>query len=246
MTSRRRHSPPTSGVHISRAVFVPRSSINGASLPRRSKTRQVAMAANPIPRAPVRRTVINERGHGIVSVTIGRSHTMSDAGVQAVDLAHETTSRYRAAVEARDVDAFLATLAPEITLHSPITERIEFSGHEQMRTLMRALFVSIEDIRYFEDVGDATSRALFYRAHVGSQEVEEASLVRLNSAALVTDIRLWFRPLPGLTAVMSRLGPAYAREQGRGHAVAASLLTAPLAAVTRAGDALGARLVRPV
>jgi len=86
---------------------------------------------------------------------------------------------------------------------------------------------------------------LFYRAHVGSQELEEATLVRLNAEALVTEIRLWFRPLPGLTAAMARLGPALAGEHGRGRAVATTVLTAPLAAATRVSDALGVSLVRP-
>jgi hypothetical protein len=114
-----------------------------------------------------------------------------------------------------------------------------------MRTLLRALFASIENIKYYEDIGDATTRALFYRAHVGSQEIEEATLVRLNAEALITEIRLWFRPLPGLTAAMARLGPALAREHGRGRAVATAALTSPLAAVTRVSDALGVSLVRP-
>ncbi len=162
-----------------------------------------------------------------------------------VERAAETTGRYRAAVEARDIEAFLKTLAPDIALHSLITMRTQFRGHDEMRTLMRALFASVQDIRYFEDVGDATTRALFYRARVGRQAVEEATLVRLDANALVTEIRLWFRPLPGLTAVMAKLGPKLVRPQGRLRAAAVAGLTAPLVAATRAGDALAVSLVRP-
>jgi SnoaL-like domain len=168
---------------------------------------------------------------------------MSETGAQALGPALETTRRYRAAVEAGDIEAFLSTLAPDVVLHSPFTPRVQFRGHEPMRTLMQAVFASIEDIRYFEDVGDSTTRALFYRAHAGRQEVEEATLVRLNAEALVTEITLWLRPLPGLTAVMARLGPALAREHGRGRAAAVTALTVPLAAATRAGEALAASLV---
>src|SRR5215213_5216722 len=151
-----------------------------------------------------------------------------------VERAAETTRRYREAVEAGDIEAFLATLAPDVVLHSPITARTQFRGHDEMRTLMRAVLASVEGIRYFEDVGDANTRALFYRAHVGRQDVEEATLVRLGGDALVTEIRLWFRPLPGLTAVMGRLGPALAREHGRARAVAAKGLIAPMVAAARA------------
>lgn len=121
--------------------------------------------------------------------------------------AAETTRRYREAVEAADIEGLLATLAPDVVLHSPITMRTQFRGHDEMRGLMRAVFASIEDISYFEDVRDATTRALFYRAHVGRQDVEEATLLRLDGDALITEIRLWFRPLPGLATVMGKLGP---------------------------------------
>ena len=162
----------------------------------------------------------------------------------ALERAAETTRRYRAAVEAGDVEAFLATLAPDVVLRSPITMRTDFHGHDDIRTLMRAVFASIEDIRYHADIGDATQRALFYRAHVGRQPVEEATLVRLDDDALVREITLWFRPLPGLTAVMGRLGPHLARERGRARAALVGGLVAPLVAATRAGDALAVSLVR--
>lgn len=164
---------------------------------------------------------------------------------QALASAAETTRRYRAAIEAGDTDAFLQTLAPDVVLHSPITARTRFCGHDEIRVLMGAVFSNIEDIRYFEDVGDATTRALFYRGRVGRQEVEEATLVRLDSEALITEIRLWFRPLPGLTAVMRKLGPALAREHGRGRSMVAAALAAPLAAAASMGDALAISIVRP-
>lgn len=169
--------------------------------------------------------------------------TISDPS--AVERAAETTGRYRAAVEAGDIEGFLITLAPDVVLHSPITLRTQFRGHDQARALMRAVLASIQDIRYFEDVGDDTTRALFYRAHVGRQDLEEATLVRLNTDALITEIRLWFRPLPGLTAVMGRLGPELAGDQSRARPALVAGLTAPLVAATRTADALAVALVRP-
>lgn len=162
----------------------------------------------------------------------------------AVARAAETTSRYREAVEAGDVEDLLTTLAPDVVLHSPITMRTRFRGHDEMRALMRAVFASIDAIHYFEDIGDAATRALFYRARVGRQDVEEATLVRLDRNALIAEIRLWLRPLPGLTAVMGRIGPELAREQSRARAAVVAGLTAPLVAATRAGDALAVSLVR--
>jgi len=75
--------------------------------------------------------------------------------------------------------------------------------------------------------------------------VEEATLVRLDEDALVREITLWFRPLPGLAAVMGRLGPYLAREHGRARRALVAGLVAPLVAATRAGDALAVSLVQP-
>lgn len=162
----------------------------------------------------------------------------------AVQRAADATRRFREAVEAGDIEAFLATLAPDVVLHSPITAGAVFEGREHVRTLLRAVLASIQDIRYFEDLGDAHTRALFYRARTGTQELEEATLLRLDDDALVTEIRLWFRPLPGLTALMGRLGPELAREHSRAKAALVAGLSAPLVAATRVGDRLAVSLVR--
>ncbi len=170
---------------------------------------------------------------------------MSDATETDLERAAATTRRYREAAEASDVEGFLTTLSPDVVLRSPITARTQFRGHGQMRALMHAVFASIQDIRYFEDIGDASTRALFYRARSGGQPVEEATLVHLDGDALITDITLWFRPLPGLTAVLGRLGPELVRERSRGRAALIAGLTAPLVAATRISDALAVSLVQP-
>jgi len=108
---------------------------------------------------------------------------------------------------------------------------------------MHAVFASIDDISYFEDVGDAHTRALFYTARVGRQTVEEATLVRLDDDALITEVKLWFRPLPGLTAVMGALGPNLVRTRSRRRAIAAKVLTAPLVGLARVGDVVAVKLL---
>ena len=158
--------------------------------------------------------------------------------------AEETTRRYREAVEAGDIEGFVATLAPGVVLHSPITLRTLFRGHDEAREVVHAVRASIQDIRYFEDVGDERTRALFYRARIGRQEIEEATLVRLNDEALITEIRLFVRPLPGLAAMMGSLGPALIGQRSRRRGALASALTAPLVRATRVGDAIGVRLLR--
>ena len=154
-----------------------------------------------------------------------------------------TTARWRAAVEAGDVEAWAQTLAPAVVLNSPITTSTSFRGADDCRALLREVLQVIEDIKFTDDVGDGTTRALFYTATIRGIQVEEATRVRLDDEARVTEITLWFRPLPGLTALMAGLAPRLARRRGKGKAAAAAVMTRPLAAMTKHGDKVAVKLV---
>lgn len=154
------------------------------------------------------------------------------------------TQRFRQAVERHDVEAAIETLAPDIVLHSPITNKVTFSGHDEMRDLFRAVFASIEDIRYFADIGATHTRALFYRATVKGQPVEEATRLQLNDDGLIQDITLFFRPLPGLASVTVALAPRVARRRGPLAVIATRMLVTPLGVMTRLGDRLASKFVK--
>ena len=157
----------------------------------------------------------------------------------------ETVRRMKAAVEAADLEGFMATLSPDAVLRSPISARAEFRGAADMRELMRSVFETIEDIRYFEDVGDERARAVFYRAHVDSQPIEEACLLHFDEEARISELVLWIRPLPGVTRLAAALGPRLARERSRPRAALVSTATKPLAWLTAVADKPLVRLVRP-
>jgi hypothetical protein len=148
-----------------------------------------------------------------------------------------TTARYRAAAEAHDIDGVLATMTPDVVLHSPITEKVSFNGQEEMRELLEAVFETISDIRYFADIGDERNRALFFRGMIGRQPLEEAVRMTLTEDARIAELTLFFRPLPGLATLAAELGPRVTeRRHGPGRARLARLLLAPLGAITRIGD----------
>jgi hypothetical protein len=168
-----------------------------------------------------------------------------DEHTPALAAAEATTAAFRAAGERLDLPAFLETLAPSVRLRSPISFKAKFEGMEDVEPLLRIVFDVLGDIEYFEDLGTATTRALFYRATIDGQPVEGTILVRLDEEAKVTEMTLFFRPLPGLTALTARLTPRLAAQLGRTRALVLAALTRPVAVATRAGDGLGVRLVQP-
>ena len=100
-----------------------------------------------------------------------------------------------------------------------------------------AHFATVENLRYFTDVGDAQTRAQFYRATVDGQQVEAATRVEVNDQAQISEITIYYRPLPGLTALTATLGShVVAARHGHRRALTARLLFAPLALVIRFGD----------
>ena len=163
----------------------------------------------------------------------------------ALGAAEATTAAFRAAGERTDLAAFLETLGPSVRLRSPISFRARFEGLDTVAALMQAVFDVIHDIEYFEDVGTSTTRGLFYRARIGGQAVEGAILVRLDERAKVTEMTMFFRPLPGLAALTAMLTPRLAAQRGRARSLVVAAMTRPVAFLTRAGDALGVRLIQP-
>jgi len=151
--------------------------------------------------------------------------------------AQGVVARWCRAGEQRDATAAAACLAPDVELISPLTEQFRFRGPEQVRALLEAAFTAVEGIRFHTRLGDGDTHAVFYRAHLGAQYLEEAQLLRLNDAHQIREITLFGRPLPALTGLMAALGPKLARQQRR--PVLAAFLaasTAPLHAMTRLGE----------
>jgi hypothetical protein len=155
----------------------------------------------------------------------------------AASRADQTIAEWRVAGENHDAAQAIACLADNAVLISPLTAQFTFDGRDRVGDVLVAAFEVIEEIRYHTEVGDDRTRALFYYGRCGRQSFEEAQLLRLNHEGLITEITLFGRPLPGLTAVMRRIAPVILRRQGRpqlGGLVAAA--TTPLHALTTSGE----------
>jgi hypothetical protein len=157
-----------------------------------------------------------------------------------------TVARWRAAAESGDVDAAVACLSPDIVLSSPLTDQFRLEGTGQLRDFLAAAFAAVEDIRFHTQTGQDDTYALVYRARVGSQPFEEAQLLRFDDTAHLTEITLFGRPMPALTALMNTLGPELARRQGRrGLAALMRASTTPVHAMVTFGDRRVVPLTQP-
>ena len=83
------------------------------------------------------------------------------------------THPFRAAVEARDIDAALALLAEDVVFRSPVVFA-PYQGREAVAPILRAFSRVAEDFRYVREIGSpgAPDHVLLFQARVGSRELE--------------------------------------------------------------------------
>ncbi|HET6708745.1 nuclear transport factor 2 family protein [Amycolatopsis sp.] len=155
-----------------------------------------------------------------------------------------STETYRRAMETRDVELAMTAFAPDAVLHSPLTSRVRFTGHAELRPLIEVAYRHLTDISFHTDTGDSRTRVVVYTARIGGEPIEEAALLRLNDDGLIEEATLFVRTLPGLVALMDSFGPDIARVNGRPVvARVLSVLVKPLLAMVRSGDRRAVPLV---
>jgi SnoaL-like domain len=150
----------------------------------------------------------------------------------------------RAAMEARDVTAVVDAFAPDAVLRSPLTARLTFAGHEQIGALAPVLVEVLDDLRYTDEASDGSTGFLAWSARIGDQEIEGVDLLRFGPDGKIREFTAFFRPLPAAALALRLIGAGLVRRKSPARAMVVSGLTRPLAALSRAGDPIGVRLVR--
>src|SRR5919106_7095228 len=152
---------------------------------------------------------------------------------------------FPAAIQARDHQALVGTLAPDVVLHAAVT-RTTFNGRETVAELYASVIDSFEEVEVVDEFSDGDTHAFFWRGRIEGRFVEGADRLRLDGAGKVREITVVGRPLSGLATFLTGIGARFARGR-RGPAVATMLrLTArPLPPMFAALDPVTRWLARP-
>src|SRR6476469_9700302 len=113
---------------------------------------------------------------------------------------------FKEAVEARDWDAAMDCLAPDVTFNSPVAHR-PFEGKEAVSGVLRAVSETFEDFEYTDEFETGDSHALVFRARVGDKQLQGLDLLRMNDDGLIEDFTVMVRPASGLMALGQAMGP---------------------------------------
>jgi hypothetical protein len=123
-----------------------------------------------------------------------------------------SASDFRAAIERRDLDGMVATLADDVVLHSPVSFK-PFEGKEAVAGLFEILLRIFEDFRYTDELPGEEVHALIFRARVGDRDVEGLDLVRPGPDGRIVDFTVMVRPLTGVVALAEAVGAQLAAAQ---------------------------------
>ena len=119
------------------------------------------------------------------------------------------TSAFRAAVEARDLDAMRDALHPDVVFRSPAVHK-PYEGRDAVMHLLGAVLRVFEDFRYLDELHGNGTHALIFSARVGDRELHGLDYLRTDEDGLVAELWVMVRPLSGLGA----LAQAMASELG--------------------------------
>jgi hypothetical protein len=117
---------------------------------------------------------------------------------------------FRAAVEARDLDAAVELLADDVTFNSPVAFQ-PFEGRDAVSGVLRAAYETFEDFRYTDELDSGGGvHGLVFRARVGDKQVEGLDLIRDDADGKIADFTVMVRPASALMALGEKMGPKVA------------------------------------
>lgn len=126
----------------------------------------------------------------------------------------DALAQYRAATEANDIAGIMATLAPDAELVSPISGRMVFRGRADVEHLLAAVYGTLKELRWIDEIGDGDRRVLFGEARLLGVRMTDAMVFDLDAEGRIRRIGPHLRPWLALTLFAMVLGPKVGRRPG--------------------------------
>jgi hypothetical protein len=112
---------------------------------------------------------------------------------------------FRAAVEARDIEAAIDLLHPDVVFRSPVVFK-PYEGRETVAIILRAVFETFEDFSYVSEMTGPDGHALVFKARVGDRELDGADFLVDDEEGRITELMVMVRPMSGMHALAEAMG----------------------------------------
>ena len=107
---------------------------------------------------------------------------------------------FRQAVEARDLAALTALLAPDVVFHSPVSFK-PYHGREQVGWILATVATILEDFVYVDELESGQHSALRFRTRIGDRVAEGVDLIERDAGGAIRTLTVMIRPLSALQAL---------------------------------------------
>lgn len=123
---------------------------------------------------------------------------------------------FRAAIEARDIDAAVALLSDQVVFHSPIVFT-PYHGRDAVAVILRAVSEVFEDLRYVREIGapDGAEHVLVFHARIGERQLEGSDFLHLDEDGSIDELTVMVRPLNAALALADAMKAQLAGGQGQ-------------------------------
>jgi hypothetical protein len=112
---------------------------------------------------------------------------------------------FKRAVEARDLAALTALLAPDVEFRSPVTHKT-YHGREVVGFILATVAQVFAELTYVEELESGRHSMLRFRVRIGDREGEGVDLIDRDDAGLVQRLTVMIRPLSALQALAAEMG----------------------------------------
>ena len=126
----------------------------------------------------------------------------------------DAVARYCSASERRDIDGLLTTFAADAEVVSPISARAVFRGNDDLRTLLSAVYATVEGWRWHEQLGDGRVRVALGEGKVSGLGLGDVTVFELADDGSIRRMTPHLRPWLATTAFAIRLAARLAPDPG--------------------------------
>lgn len=123
---------------------------------------------------------------------------------------------FRAALEARDLDAAVALLADDVVFRSPVVFR-PYRGRGAVGGILAGVFRVFEDWTCVREIAAAgePDHALVFEARIGDRQIEGCDFLHFDEDGLIDEFFVMVRPLSGALALADAMKAKLALIRGR-------------------------------
>src|SRR3954452_23408210 len=100
----------------------------------------------------------------------------------AVTQTNDAVARFLNATQTKDIDRIVSTLAPDAELLSPLSSRMVFSGRDDLRVLLGAVYGGLSNLVWREGIGEGSTRVAVSDARIAGVTITDAMVVELDDA----------------------------------------------------------------